>query len=145
MRNLMLAGAAALTSLALPAALSAQEQGGGPESQANTAAANAQAQPGPSTTTVTTPPGSPATTTVIERPATTTVVRTPATPPAVDVTRDNPGNLAPPPADSLNKSYPVCRRGQTDNCQNAGEGGAPGRSRALPYWPGKPASEGGAH
>jgi len=119
MRNFMLASAAALTFLAVPAALSAQEQGGGPESAANAAAANNQAQPGPVTTTV------------VNTPSTTSVVR------------DNPGNLTPPPASSLNKTYPVCRRGQTDNCQNPGEGGAPGRSRALPYWPGKPASEGG--
>ena len=143
MRNLVLASAAALTLCAVPAALSAQEQGGGPESAANAAAANAQAQPGPLTTTVTTSPGTPPSTTVIERPASTTVIRDPGTPAVTDVTHDNPGNLGPPPADSLNKTYPLCRRGQTDNCQNAGEGGAPGRSRALPYWPGKPASEGG--
>jgi len=37
---------------------------------------------------------------------------------------------------------PVCTATLKDNCQNAGEGGAPGRSRALPYWPGKPRSEG---
>ncbi len=52
-----------------------------------------------------------------------------------------PGNLAPPPAASLNKTYPVCTRTLQDNCQNPGEGGAPGRSRALGYWPGEPASE----
>lgn len=44
-----------------------------------------------------------------------------------------PGNMAPPPADAMNKTYPVCRRGMTDNCQNPGEGGAPGRSRASDY------------
>lgn len=54
-----------------------------------------------------------------------------------------PGNLAPPPASALNKNYPVCSRTIQDECQNPGEGGAPGHSRALPYWPGKPASEGG--
>ena len=143
MGKLMLASAAALTLCAVPAALSAQDRGGGPESAANTADANAQAQPAPSTTTVTTTPGAPATTTIIRRPAMTTVVQTPGSPAVTDVVRDNPGNLAPPPAESLNKTYPVCRRGQTDNCQNPGEGGAPGRSRALPSWPGKPASEGG--
>ena len=41
-----------------------------------------------------------------------------------------PGNMAPPAPDAMNKSYPVCRGGMTDNCQNPGEGGAPGRSRA---------------
>jgi hypothetical protein len=52
-----------------------------------------------------------------------------------------PGNLGPPPASALNKHYPVCTRKLQDECQNPGEGGAPGHSRALPYWPGKPASE----
>ncbi len=53
-----------------------------------------------------------------------------------------PGNLAPPPASALNKDYPVCSRAIQDSCQNPGEGGAPGHSRALKHWPGKPASEG---
>jgi hypothetical protein len=51
------------------------------------------------------------------------------------------GNMGPPPADSMNRSYPVCTRRMQDNCQNPGEGGARGRSRALPYWPGRPRSE----
>ena len=41
------------------------------------------------------------------------------------------------------KTYPVCTSKVQDSCQNPGEGGAKGRSRALNYWPGKPASEGG--
>ena len=122
MRTLMLASAAALALTALPAALSAQS--------ANQA--NAQAQPAPATTTVTATPA---------MPARTTVVTTPATPAQVTVTTNNPGNLTPPPQSALNKTYPVCTRALQDNCQNAGEGGAPGRSRALGYWPGKPASE----
>jgi hypothetical protein len=61
---------------------------------------------------------------------------TPAT-----VVRNIPGNLTPPPTSALNKTYPVCSARVQDNCQNPGEGGAPGRSRALPYWPGEPASE----
>jgi hypothetical protein len=44
-----------------------------------------------------------------------------------------PGNMAPPPAETMTKTYPVCRGGMTDNCQNPGEGGAPGRSRASDY------------
>jgi hypothetical protein len=63
----------------------------------------------------------------------------PATPAAV--VRNNPGNLAPPPASAQNKTYPVCSARVQDNCQNPGEGGAPGRSRALQHWPGEPASE----
>jgi len=47
-----------------------------------------------------------------------------ATPTVVDNT------LPPPPAATMNKTYPVCTRQMQDNCQNPGEGGAPGRSRA---------------
>jgi len=73
--------------------------------------------------------------------ATTTVIDDgdPATPAVI--ARNIPGNLTPPPASALNKSYPVCRGNVQDSCQNPGEGGAPGPSRALQYWPGEPASE----
>ena len=57
------------------------------------------------------------------------------------VVTNHPGNLTPPPASALNKTYPVCTSRLQDDCQNPGEGGAPGRSRALGYWPGEPASE----
>lgn len=50
-------------------------------------------------------------------------------------------NATPPPAASLDKDYPICRGAVQDGCQNPGEGGAPGRSRALDHWPGAPASE----
>ena len=66
---------------------------------------------------------------------------TPATPSPRATVVDN--TLPPPPASAMNKDYPVCSRTIQDSCQNPGEGGAPGRSRALKYWPGKPASEGG--
>lgn len=95
--------------------------GGDASNSARTAnQANARATPQPPSTTVL-DDGNPA---------------TPAT-----VVRTNPGNLTPPPASALNKTYPVCTRRLQDNCQNPGEGGAPGRSRALQYWPGEPASE----
>jgi hypothetical protein len=74
-------------------------------------------------------------------PAQTTVTTTPARPAQTTVVTNNPGNLTPPPPQALNKTYPVCSRTLQDNCQNPGEGGAPGRSRALSYWPGEPASE----
>ena len=122
MRTLLLAGATAL-SLAVPAALAAQQTAD---------QANAQARPAPATTTVTTTPATP---------AHTTVTTTPAQPAQTTVVTDNPGNLNPPPASAMNKAYPVCSRSLQDNCQNPGEGGAPGRSRALGYWPGEPASE----
>ena len=57
------------------------------------------------------------------------------------ITTTNPGNLTSPPAQALNRTYPVCTRTLQDSCQNPGEGGAPGKSRALGYWPGEPASE----
>ena len=74
-------------------------------------------------------------------PAHTTVTTTPAQPAQTTVVTEHPGNLAPPPASAMNKTYPVCTRTLQDSCQNPGEGGAPGRSRALGYWPGEPASE----
>lgn len=122
MRTLLLAGATALA-LAVPAALSAQQT-------ANQA--NAQAQPAPTTTTVVTTPAVP---------GQTTVTTTPAQPAQTTVITNHSGNLSAPPPQAFNKSYPVCTRALQDNCQNAGEGGAPGRSRALGYWPGEPASE----
>ncbi|MEO6387473.1 MAG: hypothetical protein ABIT16_06065 [Croceibacterium sp.] len=122
MRKLIFAGVA--LALALPASLSAQQTAD---------QANAQAQPKPPTTAVVKTPAIP---------ATTTVIRTPAVPATTTVVSNNPGNLTPPPAAALNKTYPICSRTVTDSCQNPGEGGAPGRSRALGYWPGKPASEG---
>jgi hypothetical protein len=122
MRTLLLAGATALALATVPAALAAQQTAD---------QANAQAQPAPSTTTVTRTPAVP---------AQTTVTTTPAQPAQTTVVTNNPGNLTPPPASALNKTYPLCSRTLQDNCQNPGEGGAPGRSRALGYWPGEPAS-----
>ncbi len=39
------------------------------------------------------------------------------------------GALTPPPAEALNKTYPVCTRELQDGCQNPGEGGATKRRR----------------
>ncbi|MFC3173457.1 hypothetical protein ACFOD9_04245 [Novosphingobium bradum] len=50
-----------------------------------------------------------------------------ALPPTTPTTVNN--TLPPPPVAALNKAYPVCAQGMTDNCQNPGEGGAPPRSR----------------
>jgi hypothetical protein len=41
------------------------------------------------------------------------------------------GAMTPPPADAMAKTYPVCTSKVQDSCQNRGEGGAPGRSRAT--------------
>ena len=122
MRTLLLAGATALA-LAVPATLSAQQTAD---------EANARNQPAPPTTTVVQTPAVP---------AQTTVTTTPAQPAQTTIVTNNPGNLSSPPPQALNKTYPVCTRSLQDNCQNPGEGGAPGRSRALGYWPGEPASE----
>jgi len=130
MRNLILTGAAALVLAAAPALA----QDAAPDKDANASAtpsadaqaappvqsadeANAQAAPAPPTTTV----------------------ETDAATGAGAVVTTYPGNVTAPPL--ANKAYPVCSRKVQDECQNPGEGGAPGRSRALHYWPGKPASE----
>jgi hypothetical protein len=60
-------------------------------------------------------------------------------PPPPMASESTTGNMAPPPPDGINKTYPVCRGGMTDNCQNPGEGGAPGRSRASDVKGGAPA------
>lgn len=116
MRIVPFASVAALALVAVPAALSAQAT----PTQQTADQANAEAQPAPpSTHVVPAPaPGEPAT-----------------------IVNNNPGNLTAPPPQAFNKSYPLCTRTLQDNCQNPGEGGAPGRSRALGYWPGEPASE----
>ena len=149
MRTLLLAGAAALTLTALPTALGAQESIGGAAEQpvdgaADRAPAAAQtavtppAEPAPRTTSVTPNPGTPAT--VTHNPnGTTTVSPNPGSPAAV--THNIPGNLAPPPQSAMNKTSPGCTRRLQDICQTPGEGGAPGKARALGYWPGEPASE----
>jgi hypothetical protein len=149
MRILLLAGAAALTLTALPTALGAQESVGGAAEQpvdgaADRAPAAAETavtpptEPASRTTSVTPNPGAPAT--VTYRPNGTTTVSPNPGGPAV-VTHNNPGNLTSPPQSAMNKRYPVCTRRLQDNCQNPGEGGAPGKSRALGYWPGESASE----
>ena len=129
MRNLMLASAAALSLAALPSALSAQQSAD---------ELNARSQPRAVTTTVTPNPGAPGT---VTRNADGSVTVDPNRGAPAVVTTTNPGNLAPPPQSALNKSYPVCTRRLQDNCQNPGEGGAPGKSRALGYWPGESATE----
>lgn len=129
MRNLILTGAAALALVSLPAL--AQEAAGALDPATATERpsptprsadqANAQAAPTPPTVTIV--PG--------------------AASGAGAVVTTYPGNDNGPPASAFNKRYPVCTRELQDECQNPGEGGAPGHSRALKYWPGKPASEGG--
>lgn len=127
MRTLLLAATA--LAVAVPTGLSAQQTAD---------QANAQGRALPPTTTVEPNPGSPATVTH-NADGSVTVNPNPGGPAVV--THTNPGNLTPPPQSAMNKTYPVCTRTLQDNCQNPGEGGAPGRSRALGYWPGEPASE----
>ena len=132
MRTMILAGAAALALATFPAIAqdndhdsddaTATAPAAAPQQAPRSAEqANANAQPGP----------------------TTTAVAVDAATGASAVVTTFPGNVSPPSSAALNKHYPVCTRKLQDNCQNPGEGGAPGHSRALSYWPGKPASEGG--
>ena len=117
MRSLIFVRAAAISLAALPATVLAQDTTG-----SSADALNGQSLPAPATTTtvLSADPGMPDT-----------------------VVTDFPGNVASVPPAAMDKVYPVCTARLQDNCQNRGEGGAPGRSRALPYWPGQPASEGG--
>ena len=126
MRNLILSSVAAIALATVPAL--AQET----DNDANASAPAEQAAPQTQSADQANAEAAPAS-------PTTTVVPEAASGAGAVVTTF-PGNVtAPPPA---NKHYPVCSRTIQDECQNPGEGGAPGRSRALKYWPGKPASEG---
>ena len=136
MRNIILTGIAALAFATVPAI--AQDSGSSADTNASAdtssqpadqAAPSAQSADQANVEATPAPP--------------TTTVQTDAATGAGEVVTNYGGNLTPPPASALNKTYPVCRGAVQDECQNPGEGGAPGRSRALPYWPGKPASEGG--
>jgi hypothetical protein len=40
--------------------------------------------------------------------------------PTTGMSTGTPGNMTPPPAMAMNKSYPVCSRTVTDNCRNRG-------------------------
>jgi len=117
MRTIVLNGIAAIALLAAPAF--AQDAGNAAPQTKSADQANAETPPPPPTTTVVTD----------------------AATGAGAVVTTIPGNDAGPPASALNKAYPKCSRTVQDECQNPGEGGAPGRSRALKYWPGHPASE----
>jgi hypothetical protein len=135
MRTIILSGAAALALATMPAL--AQDDSASPDAQqADQEAPPAdQTAPAPKSAdqaNAENPPAPP-----------TTTVEPDAASGAGAVVTTFPGNDTGPPASALNKHYPVCSRTIQDDCQNPGEGGAPGRSRALKYWPGKPASEGG--
>jgi hypothetical protein len=132
MRNLILSGVAAIALASVPALA---QDSGTPDTGASTSAdsqAADQAAPAP-------PSADSANADVAPAPPTTTVDTDAATGAGAVVTNYPSNVTAPPPAA---KSYPVCSQSVQDECQNRGEGGAPGRSRALKYWPGKPASEG---
>lgn len=51
------------------------------------------------------------------------------------------GALTPPPADAMNKDYPICKGNVQDSCVNPREAGKNYGNRPLDHWPGKPASE----
>ena len=124
MRTIVLNGLAAMALIAAPAfaqdaATDAPAADKGAPQPQSADDANADAPPAPAVTTV----------------------ATDAATGAGAVVTTIPGNDAGPPASALGKAYPRCSRTVQDECQNPGEGGAPGRSRALKYWPGHTASE----
>lgn len=130
MRTLLLTGAAALSLASIPFAATAQDAGAAVDTSTNAPA-----------------PGAPAVWTANDAnaavpPTTDTTVTTRTTGAGQqEVITTITGNASPPPASAMNKDYPICRGAVQDSCQNPGEGGAPGHSRALDYWPGAPASE----
>lgn len=65
----------------------------------------------------------------------------PANDAAAPMAPSAPMATAVPPAspEAMNKSYPLCSKTVTDGCQNRGEGGAPGVSRASDTRGGPPA------
>jgi hypothetical protein len=130
MRTIILAGAAALALATVPAL--AQDNTAPDTATTTTVKPADQADPQPS--------ADEANAQAAPAPVTHWVATDAATGAGAVVT-DAPGNLTAPPESALNKHYPVCTRKMQDECQNPGEGGAPGHSRALHYWPGKPASE----
>lgn len=117
MRILVLTGAAAISIAALSSTLSAQTT---MSSEPTADELNRQSAPALPNTVVTHDPLTGAPDAVIS---------------------NYPGNMVTAPPMDMNKTYPVCTSKVQDNCQNRGEGGAPGQSRALKNWPGKPASE----
>lgn len=130
MRKLLLSGAAALSFASLPFTAIAQDAGGAASADK---AAEAAAPAAPETADEANAAMPPKTETTVTTRTTDAGVQ--------EVITKTASNDAPPPASALDKDYPICRGGVTDGCQNPGEGGAPGRSRALDHWPGAPASE----
>lgn len=117
MRILVLVSVAAISLTALPAALFAQDAS---TSEPTADELNRQSAPAPMNTRIMRSPD-------------------PSMPDAIITS--HPGNMVAVPPTDMYKAYPVCSATVQDSCQNRGEGGAPGRSRALKHWPGKPASE----
>lgn len=112
MRTLMFAGAVALAFATAPATLAAQDAAPAP----SPAVPAESTEPAPDTTAEANAEATPLPTTVETIPGT-----RPDQPDTVVTTHH--GNLAPPPATAMNKTYPVCTRTLQDSCRNPGEGG----------------------
>ena len=151
MKKYLMAGAAILAlSTSIPAAFAEPDAYPSAEQESTPAtdvyeaapAADAAAQTGPVESIQANPRGSDEPAVTYPDPATANAPVPPSMP-ADPSYHGGPykGALSPPPPQAMTKVYPVCTRALQDSCQNPGEGGAPGRSRALGYWPGKPASE----
>lgn len=129
MRPLLLATATAFSLASVPFVATAQDSG-------------AHTSPSSTTAPTTDAPQTASEANAAVPPATETTVTTRTTGAGQqEVITTTATNAAPPPASSMDKDYPICRGSVQDSCKNPGEGGAPGRSRALDYWPGEPASE----
>jgi hypothetical protein len=113
MRTLMLAGAAALVIATVPAALGAQSQA--PEAAPTVTQSAASVEPVPETANQANADAPPLPTTEEVIPG-----DTPSEPDRLVTTHH--GNMQPPPATALNKTYPVCTRDLQDDCRNRGEG-----------------------
>ena len=116
MRTLTFAGATALALAAIPAMLAAQDA-----PQPAPATPTEATEPAPSTTSEANAEAHPLPTTVETIPG-----ATPSEPDTVVTTHH--GNLTPPPATAMNKTYPLCTRTLQDSCRNPGEGD--GRAQA---------------
>lgn len=117
MRTLTLAGAAALALAAVPAALVAQDRAPEPAPHG--------VQPAPAVAPATGPAPETANQANADAPPLPTTEEVipgdaPGEPDTLVTTHH--GNMQPPPATALNKTYPLCTRDVQDDCRNPGEG-----------------------
>lgn len=113
MRTLVLAGAAALAVATVPAALVAQDRAAETAPPVTQSAPATEAVPETANQANAEAPPLPTTEEVVP-------ADQPGEPDTLITTHH--GNMQPPPATTLNKTYPVCTRDLQDDCRNRGEG-----------------------